>query len=118
MPAKDREGREIVVRFVQGKGKSRKLVAPKSVKDYLERIRTISKVTEQDDRVFTNITGKPGKTLYGSLIADLSTKQICAKARRACHARLNASGTRIPRPACRKAWTCISLPSRWEPPST
>jgi integrase len=42
MPAKDREGREIVVLFVQGKGKSRKLVAPKSVGDYLERIRVIS----------------------------------------------------------------------------
>jgi len=43
MPAKDREGREIVVLFVQGKGKSRKLVAPKSVGDYLERIRIIPK---------------------------------------------------------------------------
>jgi integrase len=71
MPAKDREGREIVVLFVQGKGKSRKLVAPKSVGDYLERIRAISKATEQDDRVFSNITGKPAKTLYSSLIADL-----------------------------------------------
>ncbi len=71
MPAKDREGREIVVLFVQGKGKSRKLVAPKSVGDYLERIRVISKATEPDDRVFTNVTGKPAKTLYNSLIADL-----------------------------------------------
>jgi integrase len=51
MPTKDREGREIVVLFVQGKDKSRKLVAPKSVGDYLERIRTISKATEPDDRV-------------------------------------------------------------------
>lgn len=56
---------------MQGKGKSRKLVAPKSVAEYLERIRAISKATEQDDRVFTNITGKPAKTLYRSLIADL-----------------------------------------------
>jgi len=71
MPAKDREGREIIVLFVQGKGKSRKLVAPKSVGDYLERIRTISKATESDDRVFTNVTGKPAKTLYSSLTADL-----------------------------------------------
>jgi integrase len=71
MPAKDREGREIVVLFVQGKGKSRKLVAPKSVGDYLERIQAISKATEPDDRVFTNVTGKPAKTLYSSLIADL-----------------------------------------------
>jgi integrase len=71
MTAKDREGREIVVLFVQGKDKSRKLVAPKSVGDYLERIRVISKAIEQDDRVFTNITGKPAKTLYSSLIADL-----------------------------------------------
>jgi hypothetical protein len=30
MPAKDREGREIVVLFVQGKGKSRNLVAPRA----------------------------------------------------------------------------------------
>ena len=71
MPAKDREGREIVVLFVQGKGKSRKLVAPKSVGDYLERIRGISKTTEPDDRVFTNTTGKPEKTLYSKLIENL-----------------------------------------------
>jgi len=71
MPAKDREGREIVVLFVQGKGKSRKLVAPKSVGEYLERIRVISKATEPNNRVFTNVTGKPAKTLYNSLIADL-----------------------------------------------
>ena len=38
MPAKDREGREIVVLFVQGKGKSRKLVAPRA----LETIWTVS----------------------------------------------------------------------------
>ncbi len=74
MSAKDREGREIVVLFVQGKGKSRKLVAPRSVGDYLERIRAISNATEMDDRVFTNITGGPAKTLYISLIADLLNK--------------------------------------------
>ena len=45
MAAKDRDGKEIVVLFVQGKGKSRKLVAPKSVGDYLDRIRAISKAT-------------------------------------------------------------------------
>jgi integrase len=71
MPAKDREGREIVVLFVQGKGKSRRLVAPKSVADYLERIRAISKATSEDSRVFTNIVGKPAKTLYSRLISDL-----------------------------------------------
>jgi integrase len=71
MPAKDREGREIVVLFVQGKGKSRKLVAPKSVGDYLERIRAISRATELEDRVFTTVNGKPAKSLYVSLIADL-----------------------------------------------
>jgi integrase len=71
MPAKDREGREIVVLFVQGKGKSRNLVAPKSVGNYLDRIRVISKATAPDDRVFTTVTGKPATTLYNSLIADL-----------------------------------------------
>jgi integrase len=74
MPAKDREGREIVVLFVQGKGKSRKLVAPKSVGDYLERIRAISKANQSEDRVFANIAGKPAKTLYSSLISDLLDK--------------------------------------------
>jgi integrase len=74
MPAKDREGREIVVLYVQGKGKSRKLVAPKSVGDYLERIRSISKATELEDRVFTTVNGKPAKSLYVSLIADLLDK--------------------------------------------
>jgi integrase len=74
MPAKDREGREIVVLFVQGKGKSRKLVAPKSVGDYLDRIRSISKATEPEDRVFTTSNGKPAKSLYTSLIASLLDK--------------------------------------------
>lgn len=70
-PSKDRDGNDIFVLFVQGKGKSRKLVAPASVGTYLERIRAISKATAPDDRVFTTITGKPAATLYQSLIADL-----------------------------------------------
>ncbi len=74
MPASDREGREIVMLFVQGKGKSRKLVAPKSVGDYHERIRLISKATEPEDRVFTTVNGKPAKSLYTSLLADLLDK--------------------------------------------
>ena len=74
MPAKDREGREIVVLFVQGKGKSRKLVAPKSVGDYLERIRAISKATGPENRVFTTVTGEPAKSLYKALITDLLTE--------------------------------------------
>ena len=71
MTANDREGREIVVLFVQGKGKSRQLVAPKSVGDYLERIREISKATGPDDRVFTTITGQPTSSLYKALIEDV-----------------------------------------------
>jgi len=71
MPAKDREGREIVVLFVQGKGKSRQLVAPKSVGGYLDRIRAMSKATKPDNRVFTTITGEPAKSLYKHLIEDV-----------------------------------------------
>lgn len=63
MCAQDREGCEIVVLFVRGKGKSRKPVAPKSVGEFLGRIRVISKATEPDDRVFTNIAGRPESTL-------------------------------------------------------
>jgi integrase len=64
MAAKDRDGREIVVLSEQGKGKSRKLVAPKSVGDYLDRVRKLSKATKPDDPVFTIINGKPAKYLY------------------------------------------------------
>ncbi len=71
MAAKDRDGREIVVLFVQGKGKSRKLVAPKSVGDYLERVRALSKATKPDDNVFTIINGKPAKYLYSDTVQDL-----------------------------------------------
>lgn len=74
MPAEDREGREIVVLFVQGKGKSRKLVAPKSVGDYLERIRAISKATGPEDRVFTTHSGKPTSSLYKASIEDVLEK--------------------------------------------
>ncbi len=74
MPAKDREGREIVVLFVQGKGKSRKLVAPHSVGEYLERIRAISSAKNADDRVFTTTTGEPAKSLYQALIESILTE--------------------------------------------
>lgn len=84
----DREGRELVVLFVQGKGKSRKLVAPKSVGDYFERIREATrlyrKTTADDDapevtfrpedRVFTTVTGEPASSLYKAMIGDLLDK--------------------------------------------
>ena len=70
-PAKDRDGREIVVLFVQGKGKSRRLVAPKSVGDYLDRIRAIAKKTKPESHVFTTIDGEPTQSLYKALIVDL-----------------------------------------------
>ena len=71
MTAKDRDGREIAVLFVQGKGKSRKLVAPKSVTECLERVRALSKATKPDDKVFTIINGKPAKYLYSDTVKDL-----------------------------------------------
>jgi integrase len=87
----DREGRELVVMFVQGKGKSRKLVAPKSVGDYFERIREAMREYRRqaaeaegtetpevefrpEDRVFTTITGEPAKSLYQAMIEDLLIK--------------------------------------------
>lgn len=79
-PATDKEGREIVVLFVRGKGKQRNLVAPKSVGDYFERIREATReyrkrmakegepipevVFRPDDPVFTTVTGKSALTLY------------------------------------------------------
>lgn len=73
-PAKDREGRDIFVLFVQGKGKQRKLVAPATVGKYLDRVWQIAKATEPDSPVFTTITGESAKTLYQSLIEDLLTE--------------------------------------------
>jgi integrase len=88
---KDREGRELVILFVQGKGKSRKLVAPQSVGDYFERIREATREYRRqaaeaegkeapevefrpEDRVFTTITGEPAKSLYQAMIEDLLIK--------------------------------------------
>jgi integrase len=86
----DRDGRELVVLFVQGKGKSRSLVAPKSVADYFERIREATReyrrsttkegeavpevVFPPEDRVFTTVTGQPAKSLYQAMIEDLLIK--------------------------------------------
>ena len=90
-PAKDKDGREIVVLFVQGKGKSRKLVAPKSVLDYLNRIRKIARTKPKagkaertarepgvvvgnpghEDFVFTTHTGERANSLYQALIENL-----------------------------------------------
>ncbi len=73
-PAKDKEGRPVFVMYVRGKGKERKLVAPASVGEYLDRVRKLSKSTEPDDRVFTNHQGSPAKTLYSNLIEKLFDK--------------------------------------------
>ena len=71
---KDREGRDVAVLRVSGKGKTRELVAPASVAEYLDRIRTIAKAKEPDDRVFTTQTGEPAKTLYKNMMDDLLTE--------------------------------------------
>jgi integrase len=71
---KDREGRDVAVLRVSGKGKSRELVAPASVAEYLDRIRTIAKAKQPDDRVFTTQTGEPAKTLYKNMMDDLLTE--------------------------------------------
>lgn len=78
---KDRDGRELVVLSVRGKGKSRQLIAPASVGEYLDRIREIAVPTapgaqaaRPDDPVFTTHNGKIAKSLYQALIEDLLTK--------------------------------------------
>lgn len=72
--SKDKEGRELVVLSVRGKGKARQLVAPSSVGEYLERIRSISKATKLDDPVFSTWTGEGAKYLYRDSIIDLLTE--------------------------------------------
>jgi integrase len=68
---KDRQARDVAVLRVSGKGKTRGLVAPASVAEYIERIRTIAKASGPDDRVFTTHTGKPALSLYQNMIEDL-----------------------------------------------
>lgn len=92
--AKDRDGEDIVVLFVQGKGKSRNLVAVPSVGKYLDRIRALTtdagraRVKREgkhdlpehmlepkpNDPVFTTIDGSSALSLYKHLIDDLLTK--------------------------------------------
>ncbi|MEI9927608.1 MAG: hypothetical protein WDN44_07755 [Sphingomonas sp.] len=62
--ARDKDGSDILVIYVQGKGKTRKLIAPKSTGEYFERVRDLSKATKPDDPVFTIINGKPAQWLY------------------------------------------------------
>ena len=69
--ARDKDGSDILVIYVQGKGKMRKLIAPKSVGDYLDRVRAHSKATKPDDAVFTIINGKPAVWLYRDTVEEL-----------------------------------------------
>lgn len=71
---KDKDGRELVILSVRGKDKARQLVAPPSVGEYLERIRSISKATEPNNPVFTTYEGEPANSLYKALIRDLLTE--------------------------------------------
>jgi integrase len=88
VPAKDREGRPIVVLSVRGKSKAHRVVAPGSVMDYLIRVRENVLGETEDERikrletgdvrtpspdapVFTTVTGESAKSLYKALIEDL-----------------------------------------------
>lgn len=59
---------------MRGKDKARQLVAPPSVGEYLERIRSISKATEPNNPVFTTYEGDPANSLYKALIRNLLTE--------------------------------------------
>ena len=67
----DKQGRRFVRLSVRGKGKHRNLVAPLSVDGYFERIKAISRATNDDDYVFTTDDGKISRTLYHSLVERL-----------------------------------------------
>jgi integrase len=114
MAAKDRDGREIVVLSVQGKGKSRRLVAPKSVGDYLDRVRELSKATLPDDPVFTIINGKPAKYLYSDTVQDLLTESDLRMGPSGIPVRPIVSATPTRHSASPKASMFTFLPSKWE----
>lgn len=73
--ATDKNGQEVVVLSVRGKGKSRQLVAPKKgVGRFLERLRARSKNTALGAPVFSTYEGESAKSLYKNLIEDLLTE--------------------------------------------
>ena len=67
----DKLERQFVRLSVHGKNKHRNLVAASSVAEYFERIRAISKATEDNDFVFTNNKGERSRTLYYDLVETL-----------------------------------------------
>lgn len=67
----DRQGRPFVCFNVRGKSKYRELIAPHSVAEYLDRIRSISKSTKPDDFVFTSYDGTPNTSYYKEPIRSL-----------------------------------------------
>lgn len=67
----DKLGRQFVRLSVHGKNKHRNLVAANSVANYFSRIRAISKATDDNDFVFTNIKGERSRTLYYDLVETL-----------------------------------------------
>lgn len=71
---KDKDGRDLIILSVRGKGKSRQLVAPPSVGEYLDRVKAMSKSTGPDDPVFTTKVGKATKSLYAELVTQLLTE--------------------------------------------
>jgi integrase len=95
--AKDRDGREIV--------------APKSVGEYLDRVRELSKATKPDDSVFTIMNGKPAKYLYSDTVQALLVEADLRRGpRTASRVRPIAS---TPPSGLVRVWTSIYCPNRW-----
>src|SRR5262249_47667515 len=67
-------GTQFLPIYVHGKDKERELVCPLYVRDYLERIKAISKATGPADFVFTTFDGKPATSLYKRLLREVMTK--------------------------------------------
>jgi integrase len=67
----EKEYRRIAVLNVRGKKKSRRLVAPENVVDFLERVRKIAKVTGPDDYVFSTYDGKRDTIFYARMVREM-----------------------------------------------
>jgi hypothetical protein len=90
------------------------LVAPKSVGDYLDRVRELSKATLPDDPVFTIINGKPAKYLYSDTVQDLLTESDLRMGPSGIPVRPIVSATPTRHSASPKASMFTFLPSKWE----
>ena len=111
--AKDRDGREIVVLFVQGKGKSRNLVAPKALAIILSGCAIFPKSPSPTTLYSPSSTASPPNISIATLCRRCWRRPGYARDRMAPRVQPIASGTPMRPSALATALMSISSPTKW-----